>query len=388
MNSKIKISYVTHYNSKDILSWSGLGLNIFNCLSKQGFDVNVVDDFEKNFLFLRLKAKTKKAFYRYFLGKNYLPNRNPTLLRHYANYVESQIRCLSPDWVFSPGSRPIAYLNCKQPIAFWTDATFACMIDFYSHMSNLCDESIRQGNAMEAEALGRSRLAIYASEWAAKSAIQDYKISPEKVHVVPFGANITCENDLEDIFRIVDQRSRDVCKLLFLGVDWFRKGGDVAYEVTKQLRNAGLDTELTVVGCEPILPASPAPSFIKSLGFVSKSTPEGRDRINRLLAESHFLILPSRAECFGVVFCEASAFGLPSLATNVGGIPTAIRQGQNGYTFDLDSSPSLYAEKILRLFEHYEDYRALAFSSFSEYQKRLNWKTSGNKIKELLYKSL
>jgi glycosyltransferase involved in cell wall biosynthesis len=188
---------------------------------------------------------------------------------------------------------------------------------------------------------------------------------------------------LREIQDTIEARPSNRCKLLFLGVDWYRKGGDVALKVAEELNNLGLDTELTVVGCQPIVEGA-LPSFVKSLGFISKSTTAGKERIDRLIAESHFLILPSRAECYGVVFCEANSLGVPCISREVGGIPTIIKPNKNGVLFDLNADISEYCNYIAQLFTNYTDYKDLALSAFNEYQSRLNWTVAGQTVKKLL----
>lgn len=51
-----------------------------------------------------------------------------------------------------------------------------------------------------------------------------------------------------------------------------------------------------------------------------------------------------------MVFAEASSFGVPSLATNVGGIPTAIKDGLNGKTFQLCANAENDCGYVLDLF--------------------------------------
>src|SRR5438128_250241 len=82
-------------------------------------------------------------------------------------------------------------------------------------------------------------------------------------------------------------------------------------------------------------PRAALPDYVHNLGFVSKTTQEGRRRLDELFGSSHLLILPSRAEACAMVLAEANAYGLPCAATNVGGIPTAIRDESNGLIFDL-----------------------------------------------------
>src|SRR4029077_19841328 len=109
-------------------------------------------------------------------------------------------------------------------------------------------------------ALSKCRLAIYSSEWGAKSAIENYDVDPEKVKVVPFGANIECERNFSDIDALVENKNFDICKLLFVGADWHRKGGSRALEVGRLLNARGLKTELHIAGCNP---AVELPSFAR-----------------------------------------------------------------------------------------------------------------------------
>ena len=375
----MKIAYVTPYKSTDILSWSGLGFYIAQSLKEQAIEIKHIDSLREKYSVL---FKAKKAFYL-LLKKRYLLDREPVIIKDYANQVYKRLSQTNVDLVFSTGTIPIAYLDCQQPIVIWSDCTFAGMVDFYPYTSNLCQETLNHGNVMESFALQKCKLAIFASEWAAQTAIDHYKIDPIKVKVVPFGANIECHRSLNEIKMIIEKRPPNKCKLLFIGVDWFRKGGNIALEVAKALNKSGLPTELTIVGCKPIV-KEPLPNFVKSLGFISKSSEEGKQKIADLLAESHFLILPSQSECFGVVFCEASSFGVPCLATQVGGIPTAVRDNFNGKLFALDANISEYCHYISDLFTHYSDYKKLALSAFDEYHSRLNWSVAGKTVKNLL----
>lgn len=376
----MKIAYVTTYDSSDVNSWSGLGSFILRALQDAGMQTQSIENLRKG-IWAQL-SRQKSRYYSILRSRQYLSNREPGLLRHYAAQVKKHIASGHFDVVFSPGSIPIAYLQTEKPIVFWTDATFAGMIDFYPGFTNLCVETIINGHKMEQLALSKCRLAIYASEWAASTAIQNYDVDPEKVKVVPFGANINCDRNSNQIEEIVDKKSFDTCKLLFLGVNWHRKGGDKALTVAELLNERGLQTELHIAGCTP---PCYLPPFVKNHGFISKKTEQGRKHLDALFSDVHFLILPSQAECYGVVFAEASSFGLPSLATKVGGIPTAIRDGINGRTFHMNESPERYCEYIEALMASEDDYRILALSCFQEYTERLNWNSASSKVFDLMH---
>ncbi len=117
-------------------------------------------------------------------------------------------------------------------------------------------------------------------------------------------------------------------------------------------------------------------------GYLSKHTAADLEKLTLLLSQSHFLFVPSRAEAYGIVFCEANAFGLPCLTTYVGGISTIVKDDINGKTFALDASSEMVAAYIINLMQNYSRYEALALSSFNEYQTRLNWNVATKAVKE------
>ena len=383
----MNLAYVTTYDASKLQGgneWSGTGYYIAQALKHQGIPLDYIGPLSEPFGVNGIQ-KAKRLYHKLVARKNYQTDPNPVRLRSYANQIRDKLD-RSPtqfDVVFSATVNPIAYLECSQPIVFWADATFANIKDFYPIYSNLSESTIRDWHQMEALALQKSQLAIYSSDWAAESAIRDYGANPVKVKVIPFGSNVDSPFTPETIQAAISARPRDRCKLLFLGVDWLRKGGNIAYEVAKQLNKSGLPTELTIVGCDPAID-TPIPDFVKPLGFISKATPAGQDRISQLLLEAHFLILPTLADCTPIVFSEANALGVPCLSTTVGGVPTIIRNCANGRLFAPDVQISEYCDYITNLFGDYADYQALALSAFNEYESRLNWRVAGQRVKELL----
>ncbi len=375
----MKIAYVTTYNAFDVRKWSGCGYYMAHALSQQGLDLGYIGDLAAPPL-PWLVGKGKSAFY-WLKGKKYITDRYPDLAKSYARQIQKHPLFSQADVIFSPGTIPISYLDCPQPIVFWTDATFAGMVDFYPEYTNLCAEALRNGNAMEQSALDRCQLAIYGSDWAARSAIEDFRTPSEKIKVASFGANLNIDFTPTDIETMVAARSRTTCRLLFIGLDWKRKGGDIALEIARQIHAQGVDLELTIVGSRP---PGQVPDYVKLCGFLSKASHRGVDTLHKLYRQAHFLVVPSRAEASGVVFSEASGFGVPSVTTRVGGVTTTLRDGRNGMTFSPDSPIEDYVEYILRLWSHPQEYRDLALSAYEEYRTRLNWRTASGTVKSLL----
>lgn len=373
------IAYVSTDNPQDIQAWSGTGYHMAQSLSQQGLDLKFIGPLQDR-LSHKIIRKLKRHYYE-MCGQRYRRDPEPMILKDYARQIKQRLG--QADRVFSVTANPIAYLECDRPLAFYADATFAGLSSLYPHYQQLCPETIRHWHQMETQALERCNLAIYASDWAAQTAIATYGASPNKVRVVPLGANLDFSPSQDEVQTLIQQRPTDHCKLLFLGVDWYRKGGDIALAIATALNAAGLPTELTIVGCQPPMD-DPLPSFVRSLGFISKATTAGKQKITTLLGESHFLVLPTRAECYGLVFCEANAFGVPCVGSDVGGVPTIIKSGRNGQLFSLNTDIQVYCDYISNILSHYNSYKKLALSAFQEYQKRLNWTISGQHLGMLM----
>ena len=374
----MRLAFVTTHNSSDVGAWSGTIFNMLGAFINSGVDVETIDALSDPY---GVVFKAKRMAKNIFLKKNYLRDREPLTLRWYARQVEGKLSRMNADIVFSPGTTAIAYLRTDKPIIFWADATFDGMINFYPEFTNLCDETLRNGHKMEQAALTNCRLAIYASEWAAKTAIANYNVESNKVKVVPYGANLARFPNASEVQRAIKARGSGVCKLLFVGVDWYRKGGDEALLVAARLNQLGLNAELHVVGCDP---PSPLPAFVKTYGYLSKSNRKHNELLARLYTTSDFLILPSKAEGFGVVIAEANAFGLPALTTNVGGMRTAVRDGENGRAFE----PALFVQEcsdyVFQVLSATGRYHELCASSFEEYSNRLNWNSAVQSVLRLV----
>lgn len=174
----MKVAYVSAYNARDIHRWSGLGYYMARALDEQGLDIEYVGPLREEY---SLPLKFKQLFYKSVLRQQHLRDRERAIVYGYARQATRQLKHIRPDVVFSPGTLPIAYLETDRPVAFWTDATFAGIIGLYPWATRLSRSTLKQGHAIEQAALDRCALAIYSSEWAAKSACVVYGADPAKV---------------------------------------------------------------------------------------------------------------------------------------------------------------------------------------------------------------
>jgi glycosyltransferase involved in cell wall biosynthesis len=117
---------------------------------------------------------------------------------------------------------------------------------------------------------------------------------------------------------------------------------------------------------------------------LSKRDSAQDERLRELFARAHFLAMASRAEAYGIVFAEAAAFGVPSLATNVGGIRSAVADGASGKLFARDEFVSTAKREILACFSDYERYCAFAMSARQHYEMTVNWRVAAEKVVAIL----
>ncbi|MBK5720240.1 glycosyltransferase family 4 protein [Dysgonomonas sp. Marseille-P4677] len=361
----MNITFATTFPSIDIKYWSGTVFFMAKNLEKKASVDYITNMEDVNPLSLKLK---RRLFNR---NKVYYTDRSPEVGKGYAKEIIKRMSS-SSDIVFSPSSIPLTYLDVKQPKVFYTDSTFSSMIGYYNWFDNACSRYIKEGIKAERKSLENCNLAIYSSHWAAESAINDYGINPQKVKVVPFGANIHRSLLLDDIKDIIKKRDPQICKILFLGVEWQRKGADIVVEAVKILNDMGLPTELHMVGL-PELPINEIPPYIKNHGFISKATNDGLKKIEDLIQSSHFLFVPSRAEAYGVVFSEAMSLGVPCISAKTGGIPSIVKNELNGIILDLDAKPREYAKNIYNTYSDKNYYNKLSLSAFNDFETRLNW---------------
>lgn len=273
-----------------------------------------------------------------------------------------------PDVVLSPAGSPlVASLGTDLPVAYLSDATVRQMLGYYPEFTGLAPQSVRTAEALEAAAIRRAGLLVYPTRWAAESAVRDYGADPARVLVAPFGANVV---DAE-IDRSAGPPEDGVCRLLFVGADWERKGGAIALNVLRRLQAAGVRSQLTLVGARPPGPVDLPGAEV--VGFLDKNRPEHRQRLHALYREASFFVLPTRNECYGIVLCEAAAYGLPALAARTGGVPEVIEDGVSGFVRPLDDDGAGYAARIAAIWADPARYRAFRAASRAAFETRLNW---------------
>lgn len=220
--------------------------------------------------------------------------------------------------------------------------------------------------------------AVFCSNWALTSAIKDLGGLPHKLKVVELGPNI----DEKDINCRIRSYDNSILKLLFIGVDWRRKGGTKAVETCQWLNENGVKAKLSIIGIKKIPPMYENLPYIENVGFLDKNNAHDYIKLSKYINESHILLLPTEKECAGIVFSEAFAFGLPVLTHDTGGISNYVIDNYNGYRLHINATSIDFGKKIQEIIKH-KDLKRLSKNSIEFYKQKLNynnWNSSLSKI--------
>jgi glycosyltransferase involved in cell wall biosynthesis len=377
-NKPIHIAFISALDAKNKKSWSGIPYYMARALEKQSAKVSYLGP--ANPILALFFGKAISFLAQKILGKRFDYIHSKRISKAYSKIFSSKLRENDYNVIVAPAaSSCIANLKTDIPIIYTSDCTFNNVLNYYPAYTDLTKASTKQGLEIEKKTIEKSAIVTFPSAWAANSAIKDYNKDLSKVHVFPYGANIDKAPEKE---KVLSKKKGKTCRLLFLGVMWERKGGNIAFDTLKELINAGIEAELTVCGCVP--PKSYVHEKMKVIPFLNKNDEKDYKAFCDLLLNSDFLILPSRKECFGIAFCEASAFGLPSLAANTGGIAGAIKEGVNGFLLPLEAAGKDYAKIIANIFNDDQYYYNLVKSSRDLYESLLNWDVWAQKVMQLI----
>lgn len=377
----MRIAIASLGDPQSVETWSGIPFSIFSGLYGKGHDMVPIC----------LKPPREPWHYpwlrRYFhrtRKKWFLAAVEEQWLRSIGRQFDERVKMTEPDVVLVIHADWLAYTSFDCPACIVHDTTFASILNYYPSFTNLTQRSIRMGDRMYRLALQRSAAAVFSAEWASQSALSHYGAPPEKVKTIPFGANlevVPSADQVESWIRARLRKSR--CELLFVGTQWDRKGGPETLLFLEKLRAAGVPAFLTVVGCTPEI-ATHLRDFVRVEGHLSKRIAVDNRRLWQLFQMASALIVPSHAECFGCVYCEANAFGLPALGRDTGGVPEIIKNGVNGLLLRRNESIESFVDRWLEIWRNPEEYRRLSCNAFYEYKTRLNFDVFVNKLESVL----
>jgi len=187
------------------------------------------------------------------------------------------------------------------------------------------------------------------------SLVHQYHIREDKVRTVFAGSNLEG--------RYVENPGKYTRRnLLFVGVEWERKGGPLALKVFERILQRYPDATLTIVGC------TPENIRLPHCEVAGKVSPE---RIIDFYNRASIFFLPTRREPFGIVFLEAMYYRLPIIASHVGSLADMVSNGYNGFL--VDQGEDEYVRRISQLFDNPEMAEEMGKNGYKRMSTQFTW---------------
>lgn len=382
---RLRIGFLHRFDARNVRTWSGIFFFMCRALEAHvGEVVYLGPDRSVATKFIERLTELLNHFTKKIANKTFFTEKNRLLASQLARFFERRLRQTPCDIIFAPiASAELPFLKADVPVVFCSDITWPLILDYYPDLAHISASARAESLYIESLAVQRATVCTFPSEWAAESSCEDLGSSPESTYRIRFGANLNTPPTRAAALR---RSLQGPIKLLMVGVGWERKGGPIAFECLTSLLANGIDASLTLCG------SVPPPGFehprLRAIPFLSKQDPQQWKQFEQLYFDAHFMILPTRAEALGVVFCEASAYGLPILATDTGGVRGAVNDGVNGFTMPYEARGDVYAAKIMEIIQEPAQYQDLVVSSRGEYERYLNWNAWAISMRDVMERAL
>ena len=367
MKKTIKVGYLCFQNPENKRVWSGTHYSLMTAIKNAGYDVINLSPIELPRTYHRLLTVYNKI--HNIFSKKQINEEFTFLLAYFSSrYFNKIIAKNKIEVLFCPAaSAALPFLKTKIPIIFFNDTTYDQLKNYYSNKIPFSKFSDFESALVQKIALKKADGLMFSSKWAKDFALQFYKLSVDKVNNATLGSNLQIP-----VKSIAKDFTKEI-RFLFVGMVWERKGGDIVLSTLEALHNIGYNVKMVVVGTKPPIESS----LIEYVGLLDKNIPADEEKLSICFQTSHFLFVPSRAECYGIVFSEASAFGLLAISTDTGGISSIITNNENGFLLPITADFLDYYNLIKNLLVDKERLQKLSLECRNTYDQKLDWKNFG-----------
>jgi glycosyltransferase involved in cell wall biosynthesis len=195
--------------------------NTFECL---GVDIERIDCLPKS-------SKIVTKVYRIIqkVTKSYLyDERSFFTIWKTSKAAQLRIQNSDADLILTMQYPPISFLKTRKPIVFWNDSLFGNLLGYYDTMPVPPKWHLDEIYKLEKKAIEKSSAIVMCSAWARDNACKMYGVDPRKMHVIPYGANLSKSYNFPTN-RILAYN--ETIHLLSVGYEWKRKGMDLSCQL-------------------------------------------------------------------------------------------------------------------------------------------------------------
>ncbi len=252
------------------------------------------------------------------------------------------------------------------PNFVYTDHTLQenrCYPDFDESKDLLCNEWM----ALEKTIYHNAAMVLTRYEKIVTSLLNDYSCNRSKVRCIYYAPYNDAEPGTHNNSKYSSKN------ILFIGIDWDRKGGPVLIEAFRKVLSRQPSARLTIVGCN----VDTEVANINVAGKVPKK------ELAKYYENASLFCLPTLKEHAGIVFTEAMRYRLPVVGTRIGAIPEYIEPGENGYLVDAGNVDQL-ADALCNLVGDEKKCATFGKNSYERYRENFTLEVVSGKIREYI----
>lgn len=224
---------------------------------------------------------------------------------------------------------------------------------------------------LEQQAYANASHICVRSDTVRQSLVEDYGIEPAKISVVGGGTNLGVLPDA--VTRPIGGPPR----LLFIGMDFYRKGGDLVLKAFAQARKSVPMSRLTMVTRMP-----------RNHGLPMGNVEVIESGFNREIIRSQFpladaFVLPSRLETWGDVILEAMAYGIACIGVTGQPMEEIIQHGKTGLLVEPEN-PEALSQAMVQLLSDRTYCRMMGVTGRTTLDKEFTWPIVAGRLSRVI----
>jgi alpha-maltose-1-phosphate synthase len=334
----MNILFLCEGDAESWRSWSGISKSLVDQLRADGHRVDVGDvDLDGPDRWLAAAATISRGRRRW--GTRYHLSAVPFRLRSRRANRHVRGRRNQVDLILQIGATFNVRRDAGVPYCVCSDSNIR-MAQYgapsgYSDAAPLTEKSLAAITQRERQVYQGAAALFPLSERLRRSFIDDFGIPPDRVRAIYAGPNL--DPARLPSAAVAPAASRPPT-ILFVGLQFHRKGGDLLVESFRRLRTRVPSARLLLAGVPCGTVDEPG---VTCLGALDKNVPSGAAALANAYASADVFALPTRFEPFGIAFVEAMHFGLPCVGPKAWAVPEIIADGETGYTVPVDDCDAL-----------------------------------------------
>lgn len=300
----LELNYIANWDKDYELTWSGTTYSLLSALQKKEkvHNINMNDFFNK--LAIRANLKIYPFIHSDFL-QNYVQKRFKKIIlkQNPHNAVNIQVHSivdLSYSYIYEDLIwESLQWIKENDPKSF-----------SFSGFQEINSDKLNYSLCVQRKLIGTNNVILSMSHWLANF------INSKTIHkAIYVGGGINTSSN------VVPIGEREYQTFLFVGRDFYRKGGDLVVSAFVRIKKSYPKAKLIIAGPINISNEIRAINGVRFVGNVSVN------KISQLMRTSTFFVMPSRFEAYGLVFVEAMANGMPIIGRDKYEMPFFVSKG-------------------------------------------------------------